>query len=96
MNTRTIDAFTERQGTLRRKMLVQRQVIAYQLEPVPRAQGGYPRSKTMRFLGDRKTLATGVLAVVAALWSGARFIKPVLAVVALIKVMGAVSKSAPP
>lgn len=92
MSTEPKVGFVDQRDTLRRRMLAQRQLIAYQLEPVPRAGGGYPRSKTMRFLGDRKALAAGLLAVVATLWSGSRFIKPVLAVAALIKLAGAVTK----
>lgn len=88
-------ALDDQRRDLRRRMLVQRQLIAYQLEPVPRSEGGYPRSKVMRFVLDRPLLSVGVLATLATLLAGTRFIKPLLAVLALARVLRVQPPTAP-
>jgi hypothetical protein len=80
-------ALVDSRQTLRRRMLAQRQLIAYQLEPVPRAEGGYPRSRVIRFLTERPVLAVGLLTALATLFAGTRFVKPLIAVLALTKIL---------
>jgi len=75
--------------TLRRRMLAQRQLIAYQLAPVPSAAGGYPRSRVVRYLADRPMLVAGLLASLATLLAGTRFVKPLIAVLAMTKILRA-------
>ena len=70
-------------------MLAQRQLIAYQLEPVPRSDGGYPRSRVVRYLTDRPMLVAGLLASLATLLAGTRFVKPLIAVLAMTKILRA-------
>ncbi len=89
MNSISDLALVDTRQTLRRRMLAQRQLIAYQLEPVPRAAGGYPRSRVIRFLTDRPVLATGILTMLATLLTGTRFVKPLIAVLALTKLLRA-------
>lgn len=86
MNTANLSLVDQRH-TLRRRMLAQRQLIAYQLEPVPSAAGGYPRSRVVRYLTDRPLLAAGLLGVLATLLAGTRFVKPIIAVLALSKIV---------
>lgn len=80
-------ALVDTRHSLRRRMLAQRQLIAYQLEPVPSAEGGYPRSRVIRFLADRPMLTAGLLASVATLLAGTRFVKPLIAVLAMTKIL---------
>jgi len=70
-----ISLVEQRQG-LRRRLQVQRQLIANQLGPTPRIDSGYPRSMTMRFLMRRPAMAAKLLAGLATLLVGARFFKP--------------------
>ena len=72
---------------LREKMQSQRQVIAEQLGPGPEANGGYPRSKAMRFLTSRPGLSATVIAELAALVMGARYAKSVTAALALARIV---------
>jgi len=87
MNTITDLALVDSRQTLRRRMLAQRQLIAYQLEPVPRAEGSYPRSRVIRYLTERPVLAVGLLTAFATLFAGTRFVKPLIAVLALTKIL---------
>ena len=89
MNTTADLALVDSRHTLRRRMLAQRQLIAFQLEPVPSADGGYPRSRVVRYLVDRPMLAAGLLASLATLLAGTRFVKPLIAVLALTKILRA-------
>ena len=72
---------------LREKMRSQRQLIAQQLGPEPEANGGYPRSRTMRFLTSRPGLSVTVLAELAALFMGARHAKSVTAALAIARIV---------
>ena len=81
----------EQRQALREKMRAQRQLIAEQLGPLPDAGGGYPRSKTMRFLTQRSGLVATLLAEGVALLVGARYAKSLTAVMALARVVRAAS-----
>lgn len=87
MNWKTDGALLDQRHDLRRRMLAQRQLIAYQLEPVPRADGGYPRSKLMRTLTGHPLLSAGLLASLATLLGGARVLKPLIGALALAKLL---------
>ncbi len=77
----------EQRRLLREKIRSQRQLIAEQLGPEPETNGGYPRSRTMRFLTGRPGLSVTVLAELAALFMGARYSKSVTAAMALARIV---------
>jgi hypothetical protein len=81
----------QQRQALRERMREQRQLIAEQLGPGPDAGGGYPRSKTMRFLTQRSGLVTTLLAEGIALLVGVRYAKSATAVMALARVVRAAS-----
>lgn len=60
---------------LRQQMHLQRQRIALQLDAASRRHGEYPRSVTMRFLTRRPGMALRLVAEVATLVLGARFVR---------------------
>ena len=88
MNPPPYPSLADDRHTLRRRMLAQRQLIAYQLEPVPRAHPDYPRSATMRFLSGQPLAAAGLIAALAKLLIGAGFIRTLLAAFAITKATG--------
>jgi hypothetical protein len=65
-STGAISLLEQRQG-LRRRLREQRQVIALQLGPGPGIPGGYPRSRTMRFLTRQPALTVRLLVGLATL-----------------------------
>jgi hypothetical protein len=65
-STDAIALLEQRQG-LRRRLREQRQVIALQLGPGSGTRGGYPRSRTMRFLTRQPALTVRLLVGLAAL-----------------------------
>ena len=79
-------SLAEQRQVLRSKIAIQRQVIERQIEPAAYADG-YPRSMTMRFITRRSVPAVKILASVATLFVGARFIKSTTAALALLKVL---------
>jgi hypothetical protein len=94
----------EQRRALRDKMRVQRQLIADQLGPGQEANGGYPRSRTMRFLTRRPGMTVAILAELAALLVGARYAKSMNTILAIARIArsaasartgGASSKRAP-
>lgn len=85
----------EQRQALRERMREQRRLIAEQLGPGPDGAGGYPRSKTMHFLTQRSGLVVTLLAEGVALVVGARYAKSMTAVMALARVVRAVSASGP-
>lgn len=76
----------EQRHALRERMREQRRLIAGQLGPAPEAGGGYPRSKTMRFLTQRSGLVVTLLAEGVALLVGARYAKSMTAVMAMARI----------
>jgi hypothetical protein len=65
-STGAISLLEQRQG-LRRRLRDQRQVIALKLGPDSGMHGGYPRSRTMRFLTQRPALTVRLLVGLATL-----------------------------
>ena len=62
----------EQRLTLRQRLQAQRQVIADQLDPARIIVSGFPRSKTMRFLMQRPTLAATLAVGLVTLLVGLR------------------------
>lgn len=87
MTTAFDRSLEEQRRVLREKMRSQRQLIAKELGPEPEDNGGYPRSRTMRFLTSRPGLSVTVLAEIAALFIGARHAKIVTAALALSRIV---------
>ncbi len=88
---------TEQRRLIREKMRAQRELIADQIGPEPEADGGYPRSRTMRFLSSKPGLAVTVLAELASLLVGARYARTVTAAMALARIVrSATGNGAPP
>ncbi len=85
----------EQRQALRERMRAQRQIIAKQLSPAPEFDGGYPRSKTMRFLTRRPGLAVTLLAEFAALLAGARYVKSMTAASAVARIVRFASSPRP-
>lgn len=79
--------FAEQRRMIREKMREQRELIAEQLGPEPEADGGYPRSQTMRLLSNRPGLTVTVLAELASLFVGARYARTVTAAMALARIV---------
>jgi hypothetical protein len=61
MTSTTDVTLIEQRQTLRRQLVMQRQVIEHQLEPSALTTSGYPRSMTMRFLIRRPDLVVRLL-----------------------------------
>ena len=80
-------ARVELRQALRKRMQVQRELIAIQLSPEPEVDRGYPRSKTMRFLTRQPGLAVTLLAESATFLVGARYARSMTAVMAIARVM---------
>ena len=89
MNPKPDVSIEEQRDALRKRMQLQRQVIAEKLGPPPEADTGYPRSKTMRFLTRRPGLALTVFAELMALFVGTRHAKAVTAATALSRIVRA-------
>ena len=87
MNSSTDVSLVEQRQTLRLRLLAQRQLIAHQLGPTPEDKSSYPRSKTMRFLTRRPGLATSLFGEIATLLIGARFIKSIISVMTLARIV---------
>jgi hypothetical protein len=60
-------SLAEQRQSLRRRLQSQRQVIAQQLERGSGMNGGYPRSRTMRFLTRQPALTIRLLVGLATL-----------------------------
>lgn len=88
-------AFNEQREALREKMRAQRQLIADQLGPAPKANGSYPRSRTMRLLTRRPGMAVAMLAELVALLVGARYAKSMNAILALARIARSASSTRP-
>jgi hypothetical protein len=67
MRSATDTSLVEQRQSLRLRLQAQRQVIARQLGPESAMNGGYPRSRTMRFLTQRSALITRLLVGVVTL-----------------------------
>ncbi len=67
MRSATDTSLVEQRQGLRLRLRAQRQVIARQLGPESAMNGGYPRSRTMRFLTQRSALITRLLVGVVTL-----------------------------
>ena len=91
MSSQASDPLEEQRRVLRERIRAQRQLIAEQLGPPPEADGGYPRSKLMRFLTRRPAVAVTVLAELAALVAGSRHAGAATAVTALSRIVRSVS-----
>jgi len=91
MNPKPDVSIEEQRDALRKRMQLQRQVIAEKLGPPPEMDTGYPRSKTMRFLTRRPGLAATVLAELFGLIVGAHHAKAVTAATALSRIVRAAS-----
>jgi hypothetical protein len=95
MTSTTAITLVDQRQALRQRLLAQRQLIADQLGPTPVVNGGYPRSKTMRFLTQRTGLAVTLLAEFAALLTGARYVKSMTAALAVARIVRSVSVTRP-
>lgn len=91
MTAITEASLIERRQALRRRLQAQRLVVEHRLGPTARVDSGYPRSMTMRFLNQGPTLSTHLFVELATLLVGARFIKPILAAVAVAKIVRSAS-----
>ena len=91
MTSTTDLSLAEQRRALREQLRAQRQLIADRLGPAPEANGGYPRSKTMRFLTQRSALTAVLLAEFVALLVGARFVKSSTAVRAMARIVRSAS-----
>jgi hypothetical protein len=67
MRSATDTSLVEQRQRLCLRLQAQRQVIARQLGPESAMNGGYPRSRTMRFLTQRAALITRLLVGVVTL-----------------------------
>lgn len=65
----------EQRLALRRRLQAQRAQILRQLDPATAIDGDYPRSLTMRFLLQRPMLAVKLIAGLAALLFGSRYLR---------------------
>jgi hypothetical protein len=68
-------SLTEQRLVLRQRLQAQREEIARRLGPLSATDGGYPRSRTMRFLARRPALAGQLLAGLASLLVGRRIFR---------------------
>jgi len=89
-------SLAEQRQQLRERLGAQRQQIVQQLEPAHEANGGYPRSKTMRFITEHSTLAGSLFTGAATLLVGARYLKSIAAAAAIIKIVRTASKKKQP
>ncbi len=83
----------EQRRKLRDRLVVQRKVIAQQLDPTSGVDGVYPRSMTMRFLTQHSTLAGSVFAGAATLLVGARYFKSMATTLTMFKVVRSALKN---
>lgn len=86
MSKRDPSSIEERCRDLRGRLQAQRQVIAEQLGP-PEDDQGYPRSKLMKFLTRRPSVAITTIAELVALFAGARHGRAVTAALAISRIM---------
>jgi len=93
MNSITDASLVEQRQMLRRQLQAQRQLITQQLSPTPEVNSGYPRSMTMRFLTRQPGLVTSLFGELATLLIGARFIKSIISVITLAKIVRSASTS---
>jgi len=91
MTSITDVSLADQRRVLRERLQAQRQLIADQLGPAPEVNGGFPRSKTMRFMTGRPAVAATLLAELAALLVGARYVKSMTAVLAVAKIVRSAS-----
>jgi len=91
MTSNTDLSLAEQRRVLREQLQAQRQLIANRLGPAPESNGGYPRSKTMRFLTQRSALTAVLLAEFVALLVGARYVKSSTAVRAMARIVRSAS-----
>lgn len=91
MNAATRELLAERRRLLRARMQAQREQIARRLGPMRPLGEDYPRSRTMRFLSERPSLAIGLLAALATLTAGTRVGRPLGAIVAAARVARSVA-----
>lgn len=95
MSPTTGISLVERRLALREKLLTQRQLIGDQLGAGHTDDQSYPRSGTMRFLTRRPALAIAVIAGLATLLGGARFLKPLTAALAVARIVKSTSNAGP-
>lgn len=79
-------ALIDQRQSLRRRMLAQRQLIAYQIEPVPRAQRDSPVD-TERRGRWRPALYAGVISGIASFVIGARYVGAIMAALAVVRMV---------
>jgi hypothetical protein len=93
----TIDTALEDQRlTLRRRMLAQRQLIAYQVEPIPRAHRDSPVDTSPRAPSWRPAVYAGVISGLASFVIGARYIGAIMAALAVTRMVRGVARHAEP
>jgi hypothetical protein len=93
MTSITDASLVEQRQMLCRQLQAQRQLITQQLSPTPEVNSGYPRSMTMRFLTRQPGLATGLFGELATLLVGARYIKSIISVIFLARIVRSASTS---
>lgn len=87
-------ALLDQRRALRRRLQAQRQLVVSQFEPLPIKQRYRPRSKSMRFLTQQPALAAGLLATVATLVIGVRFLRALTALLTVTRLLSSVSDRA--
>jgi hypothetical protein len=88
VNAQSSVSLDDQRRALREKIRAQRELIAEQLGPPPKADNGsYPRSRIMRFLTRSPAVAVSALAELAALVAGSRHATAASAVMALSRIV---------
>ena len=86
MNDRDPASIESRLDAIRSRLQAQRRVIAEQLGPVP-DDDAYPRSKLMKFLTRRPSVAITTIAELVALFAGAGHGRAVTTALAISRIM---------
>ena len=90
--TRLTDlSLLEQRQALRQQLQTQRQLIKRQIEP--QSSGSYPRSMTLHLLLGQPALIAGLLAGLATLLVGGRFVKSVTTALVLARAVRAAASS---
>jgi hypothetical protein len=80
-------SLAEHRQALRLQLILQRQLIAQQLEVTPAAADSYPRSMTLRFLVQRPALAATLFTGFGTLLAGTRFFRSMTTGLALARIL---------
>jgi hypothetical protein len=83
----TENSLIEQSQILRQQLRAQRKRIGQQIDPVTTVNASYPRSMTMRFITQRPALVAGLVAEVATLFLGARFLKSAMAALSVARIV---------